>query len=169
MGDEERWNKVRMIVREECQAITERILEVLARHEVKENKTKVSLVNGEWTGVTEQLKKAWSLAYPAVDIDQEMNRAAAWIMSNPQQAPTRQFSRFLLTWFSRTQDRLSIRSIPTRNEKPGPGKKLCAYCIKVATGSPNGTWACDDHFRNAMDHDPIPRMKGVPAKAVAGE
>lgn len=51
---------------------------------------------------------------------------------------------------------------------PGPGKKLCSYCEKVATGAPNGTWACQEHFDKALFHEPVPRMRGVVAKPVAG-
>jgi hypothetical protein len=165
VGDEDRWAKVREIVREECERIEARILAVISKH-----KTKVELVNGKWSGISEELKGSWALAYPAVDIQVELNKAAAWIMSNPTLAPKQQVSRFLLTWFSRTQDRLSIRSIPTRNETPpAPNKKLCSYCAKVATSSPNRIWACDEHMMNAMHHEPVPMFKsGVTAKPVSG-
>jgi hypothetical protein len=36
-----------------------------------------------------------------------------------------------------------------------PIKKRCAYCERLATSTPNRTPACDLHFRNAMDHDPV--------------
>jgi hypothetical protein len=133
-------------------------------------KGKVELVNGKWMGITDQLQAAWSSAYPAVDIKAELNKAAAWILSNPTLAPKSQFSRFLLTWFSRTQDRSSIRSIPSRNEQPQtPPRKLCEYCDKVATGNANRIWACGEHFDKALQHEPVPMFKNaVTAKPVAG-
>lgn len=159
MADEDRWAKleeiVRRVVREELSGLGK--------------KNKVELVNGKWAGITAQLKESWSTAYPGVDIEGELNKAAAWIMSNPTIAPKSQFSRFLLTWFSRTQDRLSIRSIPTRsNPEPGPGKKLCAYCESVATARVGDTWHCPSHGKEAMDGKPRAHMWGVTPKAVAG-
>lgn len=168
MADEDRWAKVREIVREECERIEGRILDVLAKHG---NKQKLGFVNGKWTGVTQEQREVWAAAYGAVDIEAELKKAAAWIVSNPHLAPKSQLGRFLNTWFSRTQDRSSIRSIPSPNERSAPvlGKKLCEYCDKVATGNPNRIWACDEHFEKAMHHEPVPMFKsGVTAKPVAG-
>ena len=168
MGDEDRWAKVREIVREECERIEGRILEVLAKHGSKQ---KLGFVNGKWTGITAEQREAWAAAYGAVDIEGELKKAAAWIVSNPHLAPKSQLGRFLNTWFSRTQDRSSIRSIPSQSEKPNVApKKLCEYCDKVATGNPNRTWACDEHFTAAMHHEPVPMFKNpVAAKNVTGE
>ena len=33
----------------------------------------------------------------------------------------------------------------------------------------SGIWYCPAHARDALDGAPVPRMRGVPAKAVAGE
>lgn len=167
MGEEERWRKVREIVREECERIEARILEVIEKHT---KKPKVEFQNGRWTGVTEEQMNAWKAAYGAVDIDGEMKKAAAWILSNPHLAPSRQPGRFLNTWFARQQNQASLRSIPSKRDlEPGPGKKLCAYCDQVATGSVGTIWACSKHTMDAMDRKPIPHMRGVEAKAVAGE
>ena len=147
MGDEDRWEKleriVRRVIREEIAALGK--------------KNKVEFVNGKWLGITDQLMQAWSSAYPSVDIPAELLKAAAWILSNPTLAPKSQFSRFLLTWFSRTQDRSSIRSIPTRSEMQSisPTKNKCSYCDKPARHAPNRTPACDEHFQAAMDHEPV--------------
>ena len=166
MSDPDRWEKVRLIVREECERIEARIIAVLEKHGHKQ-KTKVELVNGKWEGITPHLQSSWALAYPGVDIPTELNKAAAWIMSNPTLAPKSQFARFLLTWFSRTQDRLSIRSIPTRSEIPKV-PSLCEYCLAPSTGSIGGVRYCPQHMTDAMDGRPRPKMPGVVAKAVAG-
>jgi hypothetical protein len=169
VGDEDRWTKVREIVREECERIETRILLVLEKHG---QKPKLGFVNGKWTGVTNEQLEAWKAAYGAVDIEAELKKAAAWIVSNPHLAPKSQLGRFLNTWFARTQDRSSIRSIPSPSERTaiaGPGKKLCSYCDRVATSSPNRTWACDEHMMSAMHHEPVPMFKsGVTAKPVSG-
>ena len=161
MTEEDRWAKVRQIVREENELLEQRLLAALGK-----SKGKVDFVNGRWLGITEQLTQAWSSAYPAVDIHAELNKAAAWILSNPTLAPKSQFSRFLLTWFSRTQDRSAIRSIPTRSEEK---KRHCAYCPAVATGMTSGIWSCREHVRDAMEGRPAGHMWGVQAKNVAGD
>ena len=164
MTEEERWSKVRSIVREENERLEQRLLAALGKV-----KNKVEFVNGQWIGITDQLRQAWSLAYPAVDIEAELLKAAAWIVSNPTMAPRSQFSRFLLTWFSRTQDRSAIRSIPTRSEmKQTPS--LCAYCLAPARGSVQGYRHCGERscFDKAMGGETPPKMPGVTAKQVAG-
>ena len=159
MGEEDRWAKleemVRGVVREEISALGK--------------KAKVEFQNGRWTGVTEEQMNAWKAAYGAVDVEGELKKAAAWIVSNPQLAPAKLHGRFLNTWLARQQNQSSLRSIPTRQPEQGPGKKLCAYCDQVSTGVVNGLSHCRAHALDAMDEKPVPRMRGVQAKAVAGE
>lgn len=157
---DDRWNRLEEIVR---RVVREEIA-VLGK------KQKVGFENGRWIGITEEQMNAWRAAYGAVDIEGEMKKAAAWILSNPHLAPSRQPGRFLNTWLARQQNQSSLRSIPSgRAVEPGPGKKLCAYCDKVATGMTSAIWTCPAHLRNALDGDAPPKMRGVPAKAVAGE
>ena len=166
MGD--RWKKLEEIV--------ERVVERVCRRVVKEEiavlgkKPKLGFENGRWTGITEEQMNSWKAAYGAVDIDGELKKAAAWIVSNPLLAPAKQVSRFLNTWLARQQNQSSLRSIPGgKSLEAGPGKKLCAYCEQVATGMTSGTWHCRAHGLDAMDGKAVPRMRGVTAKAVAGE
>ena len=167
VSDEDRWAKVREIVREECERIEARILEVLAKHGTK---PKLECVNGRWVGVTDNQMAAWREAYGAVDIEAELRKASAWIVSNPHLAPKNQYGRFINTWLARTQNQSSIRSIPTRNDPQLPNKKLCEYCDKVATGNANRIWACGEHFDLALHHEPVPMFKNaVAAKNVTGE
>lgn len=158
MADEDRWTKLEEVVRR------------VVREEIAQlgKKPKIDFVNGRWVGITPDQLSAWRDAYGSVDIDAELKKAAAWIVSNPHLAPAKQVGRFLNTWLSRTQNTLSIRSIPTRSEMV-EAKKLCSYCSKVGTSSPNRIWACDDHTLDAMDQKPVPMFKsGVVAKPVAG-
>jgi hypothetical protein len=159
MAEEDRWGKleeiVRRVVREEIAALGK--------------KTKLGFENGRWTGVTEEQMSAWKAAYGAVDIEGELKKAAAWIVSNPHLAPRTQLGRFLNTWFAKTQNTASLRSIPGGKVEHGPGKKLCAYCDQVSTGVVNAISHCRAHALDAMDEKPIPRMRGVQAKAVAGD
>lgn len=156
MGEEERWVKleeiVRKVVREEIKALGK--------------KPKINLLNGKFVGITDQLE-AWGAAYPGVDIESEIRRAAAWCISNPATAPKSDFGRYLNSWLSREQNRAAIRSIPA--ERPTQIKmKLCVYCERPGKDQVNGRWACDEHFRDALDSRPIPHMRGVVAKPVAG-
>lgn len=45
-------------------------------------------------------------AYPTVDLDAEINRAAIWLIANPAKRPISNFARFLTSWLSRSQARL---------------------------------------------------------------
>jgi uncharacterized protein YdaU (DUF1376 family) len=52
-----------------------------------------------------------------------------------------------------------------------PAARLCDYCTKPSGGTVNGRRACDGHWHLAMANerpDPIPRMRGIEAKPVAG-
>ena len=154
---EDRWAKLEEIVR---RVVRE---EVAALAVVK--KVKLGFKNGRWTGITQEQMEAWKAAYGMVDIEAELKRAAAWIVSNPHLAPKSQLGRFLNTWFAKGQDRASIRSIPLKEERQP--KKACAYCSADATGSVAGILCCREHTRDARDGKPR-RMLGVVPKAVAG-
>jgi hypothetical protein len=164
MTEEERWSKVRQIVREENEALLAKILA-----HVGKTKGKLELVNGRWVGVTEDQMNAWREAFAAVDVDLELKKMAAWIVSNPLMAPKSQIGRFVNSWLTKAQNSASLRSIPTERAAPSVIKmKLCAYCEKIASGQVGGIWACDPHWDKAMNRDPIPHMRGVVAKPVAG-
>jgi hypothetical protein len=159
VGDEDRWTKLEEIVRR----VVKEEIAVLGK------KGKLDFLNGRWVGITQEQKEAWAAAYGSVDIESELKKAAAWIVSNPHLSPKNQFGRFLNTWLARGQNQSSIRSIPTRSEQPQP-RKLCEYCDKVATGSANRIWACGEHFDKALQHEPVPMFKNaVVAKNVTGE
>jgi hypothetical protein len=149
MGDEDRWNKVREIVRDECERIEARILEALEKHTTK---VRLGFANGKWTGITQEQIAAWKEAYGSCDVEAELKKASAWIVSNPSQAPKSNFSRFLNAWLSRQQNVLSIRAIPTRNEIV---TKSCSYCPATSMGNINGWRYCSDqsHYQAAMNNE----------------
>ncbi len=48
----------------------------------------------------------WVSAYPAVDINQELNKIRAWLLSNPTKIKTKRgMPKFINNWLSRTQDK----------------------------------------------------------------
>jgi len=46
----------------------------------------------------------WRAAYPAVNIETEIQRAAAWQVANPKNTK-KNYRRFLANWFSRAQEK----------------------------------------------------------------
>lgn len=175
-NSEDKWLKLetilRRVLREELAVLEKRILEGTGNQiSLIGKKANVLFKGGKWIGITAEQRDAWVAAYPSVDLDAELMRAAAWITSNPNFAPKSQYARFINAWLSKEQTRSSIRAIPTRNDPlPGPGRKLCAYCERVASASVSGTWHCSDHGRDAMEGRPPPMMKiAVVAKNVTGE
>ncbi len=156
---EDKWSKleeiVRKVVREEITALG------------KKSKVKLELINGRWVGVTEEQMTAWKEACPGVDVDTELKKMAAWIVSNPMAAPKTQIGRFVNSWLAREQNKLAIRSIPIER-KTEVKMKHCDYCPKVATGSVGGLWHCGEHRDDAYERKPRGHMWGVPAKPVAG-
>jgi hypothetical protein len=152
---EDRWAKleeiVRRVVREEVASL-------------KKTKTQISFEKGRWVIGTDEMQM-FREAYPAVDIDKELREAAVWIVTHPNEAPKSKWGAFLNTWFKKHQFQTSLAQIPRKTETP---KKLCAYCDTVAAGQVGGIWACDPHWQKAMDRDPVPHMRGVVAKPVAG-
>ena len=55
--------------------------------------------NGEWLNINGQLE-VWKKAYPKINIDQELKKAASWIISNPSRRK-QNYARFLNGWFDR--------------------------------------------------------------------
>ena len=137
---EDRWAKLEEIVR--------RVLgEELDARGLKA-KAKLSFSHGKWIGVTEEQLEAWKHAYPAVDVQAHLKLAAAWILSNPNLAPRREYGRFLNTWLARQQTQASIHALPSIRSI---ATKNCRYCERPASGSVNGYDHCSSHMQDAMD------------------
>ncbi|WP_066570684.1 YdaU family protein [Burkholderia sp. ABCPW 14] len=65
---------------------------------------KISLGADGWIGIPEGLLRQWGRAYPAVNIDGELAKAAAWIIANPANRKSN-YARFLTNWLAKAQDR----------------------------------------------------------------
>lgn len=59
--------------------------------------------NGRWTGVQDNLWTAWGQAFPALNLDSELSKAAAWVIANPKNKKSN-YARFLTNWLTRAQD-----------------------------------------------------------------
>jgi uncharacterized protein YdaU (DUF1376 family) len=64
---------------------------------------KISLAADGWLGIPDELLRQWDRAYPAVNIDGELAKAAAWIIANPKNRKSN-YARFLTNWLTRAQD-----------------------------------------------------------------
>lgn len=152
---EDKWERVRQIVREECERIEASILLAINKHGEKK---KLGFINGQWTGVTAEQVEAWRSAYGSCDVESELKKAAAWILSNPSQAPKSNYARFLNAWLGRQQNISAIRSIPTRSETmKRAGIFPCDYCEKTSVGIFAKRLHCDDHLQDAQEQKPILR------------
>ena len=64
---------------------------------------KIEFDGSSFQNINGQLK-VWKDAYPAIDVEAELKKAAAWLMANPKNKKS-QYARFLNNWFSRAQDK----------------------------------------------------------------
>lgn len=55
-------------------------------------------------GITKNDLELWSKAYPAINLQTEISKAAAWVRANPKNKKSN-WERFLVNWFVRAQDK----------------------------------------------------------------
>jgi hypothetical protein len=85
---------------------------------------KISLsAEGNWIGIPKAFLKKWHEAYPAINIEIELAKAAGWIMANPKNKKSN-YARFLTNWLSRSQDRAPPQ---------GPGSAKPSKLERMAT------------------------------------
>lgn len=58
---------------------------------------------GKWS-IPAVLHTQWQGAYPALSLEAELSKAAAWLIANPKNRKSN-YARFLVGWFTRSQDR----------------------------------------------------------------
>ena len=64
---------------------------------------------GTFRGIAEEDLDAWRRAYPAVDVQGELQRMATWLMANPHRRK-KHYKRFIVNWLSSEQKRAEARS-----------------------------------------------------------
>lgn len=64
---------------------------------------------GAFSNVSENFLRIWSKAYPAVNIQTELQRMAAWLIANPKNRKSN-YARFITNWLTRAQDRAPLRA-----------------------------------------------------------
>ena len=68
------------------------------------NNTIYNYESKEFENITSVMMEKWAEAYPAVNIEMEIKRAAIWAGDNPSKRK-KQWGRFLSNWFKRNQER----------------------------------------------------------------
>ncbi|EQD73873.1 hypothetical protein B1A_04736 [mine drainage metagenome] len=63
----------------------------------------------------QRLNTLWRQAYPAINIEAELNRAAVWLIANPKNKKSN-YARFIGSWFSKAQDRAPAIGKTARTE-----------------------------------------------------
>ena len=103
--------------------------------------------DGKAFAVDPEVKEAWRSAYPAVDIDGEILRAAEWAVSNPAKRK-KNWRSFLTRWLAKEQ------------ERGAPASSKGAYTpAKPATGTKYAGIGHD--FTHYWDEHPEERPHGV--------
>lgn len=70
-----------------------------------------------FTGITDKDKSDWKEAFPACDHNLELAKMNLWLKANPTRAKKKQWLRFIVNWFQRSQENGgSIQS--NRPQKP---------------------------------------------------
>jgi hypothetical protein len=65
----------------------------------------VPVLGGKVYGVSQELVNEWSKAYPAVDVQAELQKMRVWAMSNPNMQKTSNgITRFVNAWLSKAQN-----------------------------------------------------------------
>lgn len=76
--------------------------------------------DGVWQSVSEVQMAAWLKAYPALSLEAELSKAAAWVLANPKNKKSN-YARFLTNWFSRAQDASKhVRASPSACDPSDP-------------------------------------------------
>lgn len=58
-----------------------------------------------WTGITDEDRADWVVAYPAVNQAQELAKAEQWLKGNPEKARKKKWRAFITRWFGKAQER----------------------------------------------------------------
>lgn len=73
---------------------------------------------GSWAGIDSAQRDLWRVAYPAIDLETELAKAAAWLVANPKNQKSN-YARFLNGWFTRAQDRAPRQAVSTASVMAG--------------------------------------------------
>jgi uncharacterized protein YdaU (DUF1376 family) len=78
-----------------------------------------------WVGISDEKKAKWSRAYPACDIDRQLEAMKCWVEANPQKGKKSNWERFIVNWLSRKQD--------SGGDKPVEGRVAFGRTVQEAS------------------------------------
>lgn len=101
---------------------TEKNTSLVLSAEVPANQTKKEKIgfvfeSATWTGINGTHHELWGKAFPAVNIDQELARAANWLIANPKNKKSN-YAKFLNGWMGRAQDKAPGQRGPQEVSRP---------------------------------------------------
>jgi len=82
-------------------------------------------VSNYFEKISDELKRTWYDAYPNIDIDYQLLKAKAWLISNPNKAK-KDFSKFVNNWLSRAME-MPGQTV-SRPTPPPTRKYKCTEC-----------------------------------------
>lgn len=68
-------------------------------------RTSIRWTTSGWYGITDEDRKAWTSAFPACDIERQLAAMDVWLQANPAKAKKSSWSRFIVNWLTKSQDR----------------------------------------------------------------
>ena len=71
-------------------------------------KVKIEFKEDSFEGISDWDLTAWTLAYPALNIEGELRRAAQWLAANPERRK-KNYRRFIINWLARGQQTASAK------------------------------------------------------------
>jgi len=104
----------------------------------------------------------WGKAYPAVSIQQEILKAAQWLLSNPKKRKSN-YRKFLTNWFARTQDNGGTKGVVPTTKPNQP--KLCLVDKEPAVFQVKADVYLCENCKKLFDAAPTPlsyKQKPIP-------
>jgi len=101
-------------------------------------------VNNYFDSIDQTLISTWKEAYPNVDIQAQLGKAKAWLISNPSKAK-KDFSKFINNWLNRSMEMpgQQVQVKPASLTTPKVMNYVCYQCeAKVETDQDMGTTKC---------------------------
>lgn len=73
---------------------------------IETERIKINWARAEaFTGITDEDRTQWKVAYPACNIAQQLASMHQWLLANPAKATRSNWRRFITNWLSRSQDK----------------------------------------------------------------
>jgi hypothetical protein len=58
-----------------------------------------------WDNIGDDIFGRWQTSYPAVNVIEQLKRAARWVEANPAKGRKKDYKRFLTNWLAKSQEK----------------------------------------------------------------